>query len=139
MPKINLNHVIIFSIKCTLNDDHFITSTTGDLERAFVRLKNKSKLGANKHILLYTMMKYGANNYFYEVLETLESCKSKNDILAAESKYIKLLNPNLNLNPSNPYNKSIHDDAASNNSLNEECNENIISTTKQEFNFDTKL
>ena len=43
------------------------------------------------------MIKHGIANYCVETLEKMDSCKNKFDVMAVESKYIKLLKPNLNM------------------------------------------
>ena len=43
------------------------------------------------------MIKHGVNNYYVEVLEKVSCCKNKFDVMAEESKYIKVLKPNLNM------------------------------------------
>ena len=96
MPKLQYDNVNIFAVKCSLNDDVYITSSTGDLNRAFIRLKNKAKQGHQQHIF-HHMRTHGLNNYCIELLETIEHCKNKSDIIASEAKYIKLLKPTLNL------------------------------------------
>ena len=45
MPRLKYDNVSIFVVKCSLNDDMFITSSTGDVNRACIRMKNKSKNG----------------------------------------------------------------------------------------------
>ena len=42
-------------------------------------------------------MKNGFNNFYIETLEKVDNCKTKFDIMAIESKYIKALKPNLNM------------------------------------------
>lgn len=95
MPKYHYDRVCIFAVKCSLNDDVFVASTTGDLDRAFIRLKNKAKQGQNQQVF-HHMRTHGLNNYYVEVLEKIDNCKNKLDIIASEAKYIKLLKPSLN-------------------------------------------
>ena len=97
MPKINYDNAVVFAIRCVLNDDMFVTSSTGDLVKAFIRIKNKMKK-ANHHVY-QTMAKNGVHNYYIDVLERIVDCQRKFDIQAVEAKYIKLLKPNLNIPP----------------------------------------
>jgi len=108
MPKIHYDNAVVFAIKCILNDDVFITSSTGELNRAFGRIKNKMK--NNNHHVYQNMLKNGIENYYTEILEKLENCKCKSDIKRVESKFIKLLKPNQNIPVSSDSSNSVNDD-----------------------------
>ena len=84
MPRLQYDNVNIFAVKCSLNDDVYITSSTGDLSRAFIRLKNKAKQGYQQHIF-HHMRTHGLNNYYIELLETIDHCKN-NLIMLISSK-----------------------------------------------------
>ena len=95
MPKVYYNKAIVFVIKCSLNSDMFITSSTGEINRAFLRIKNKA---IKEHSVLgQSINKNGAHNFYVEILERLDDCKTKFEMMASEAKYIKLLKPNLNI------------------------------------------
>ena len=97
MPKIHYDNAVVFAIKCVLNDDVFITSSTGELNRAFGRIKNKMK--NNNHHVYQNMLKNGIENYYTEILEKLENCKCKSDI-----------KPNQNIPVSSDSSNSVNDD-----------------------------
>ncbi len=50
MPKLKYDNVSIFAVKCSLNDDVFISSSTGDVNRAFIRLKDKARGGQSSKL-----------------------------------------------------------------------------------------
>ena len=95
MPKVYYNKAVVFVIKCSLNNDMFITSSTGEINRAFLRIKNKAI--KQNSLLAQSMIKYGIHNFYVEILERFDDCKTKFEMIASEAKYIKLLKPNLNL------------------------------------------
>jgi hypothetical protein len=91
MPRVYYDKEIVLVIKCSINDDMFITSSTGDLNRAFIRIKQKCC--KHNNFVHQTIVKNGINNYYVEVLEKLDGCENKFDIMAVEAKYIKALSP----------------------------------------------
>ena len=43
------------------------------------------------------MINNGLSNFYVEVLEKLDDCETRFEMIASEAKYIKLLKPNLNI------------------------------------------
>ena len=90
MPKVYYNKAAVFVIECSLNSDMFITWSTGEVLRAFLRIKKKA---IKEHSVLgQSLNTTGAHDFYVEILERLD-CQAKFEMIASEATYIKIRKP----------------------------------------------